>query len=356
MAAELIQLDSVVKKFGSFTALNSISLSVYEGEFLALLGPSGCGKTTLLRTIAGFCQPTSGSLSIDGVLMTNHAPNHRPVNTVFQNYALFPHMTVHQNVAFGPLRQGVNKRDVDDRVMSSLTLVGMESYPARYPSQLSGGQQQRVALARAIINQPKVLLLDEPLAALDFKLRKRMQMELKRLQERLGITFVIVTHDQEEALVMADRIVVMSNGHIEQVGTGEEIYSEPASRFVADFIGEANLIESTVSSDGKLHFKDSPGVLASRTLHAPTTASVTVMIRPECIHVGQSIQGDDCVRGIGSIREVVYVGAVTRIFVVSDIAKEIVIALDSTTMPADLTPGSAIEFAWRNSDARILSH
>src|SRR5690606_36851623 len=249
---ELIRLDNVVKRYGDLTVMDRVSLSVYEGEFLALLGPSGCGKTSLLGTIAGFLVPDEGTLTIDGRSVLADPPNLRPVNTVFQNYALFPHLTVFENVAFGPRRHGLRKQEITASVNESLALVSMEQMADRYPSELSGGQQQRVALARAVVNRPKVLLLDEPMAALDLKLRKRMQIELKRLQERLGITFIIVTHDQEEALVMADRIAVMSNGVIEQVGTGEEIYASPNSRFVADFVGEANLIDCDVDGKGYL--------------------------------------------------------------------------------------------------------
>ena len=213
---QLIRTQSLVKRYGDVVALDGVSLAVQQGEFLALLGPSGCGKTTLLRLIAGFIEPTSGELSIADQSMTGVAPNRRPVNTVFQNYALFPHLTVAENIAFGPRRRRVAKSEVRSGVAETLALVGMDEFVNRYPSELSGGQQQRVALARAIINKPKVLLLDEPLGALDLKLRKRMQIELKHLQARLGITFIFVTHDQEEALVMADRIAVMSQGRIMQ--------------------------------------------------------------------------------------------------------------------------------------------
>lgn len=356
----LIRLDNIVKKYGSFTALNQVSLDVYEGEFLALLGPSGCGKTTLLRTIAGFCDPTSGSLDIDGRSALKDPPNARPVNTVFQNYALFPHMTVSENVAFGPNRRGVDKHEVAERVMASLTLVGMETFAARFPSELSGGQQQRVALARAIINQPKVLLLDEPLAALDLKLRKRMQLELKRLQERLGITFVIVTHDQEEALVMADRIVVMSNGSIEQIGAGEAIYADPQSRFVADFIGEANLIECAVDAQGSLRTTRGNCVLPYAV--APGSAErATLMIRPErvCLVATDGAPeksfSADCVQATGTVRDVVYAGSATRIYVSCDLADEIVIAHNCTGLDHQFSVGQTLAFGWRGADARVLT-
>src|SRR5579883_3145852 len=238
----LIQLEAVTKRYGAVTALDVVSLRVRQGEFIALLGPSGCGKTTLLRTIAGFVEPSAGEVWIDGREVTRLPPNRRPVNTVFQSYALFPHYSVRDNVAYGPRRQGIGSSVIAEMVADALAMVGMESFADRYPAQLSGGQQQRVALARAIVNRPKVLLLDEPLGALDLKLRKRMQLELKQLHQKLGITFLYVTHDQEEALVMADRIAVMSEGRIVQLGSGEEIYREPNCRYVADFIGEANLL------------------------------------------------------------------------------------------------------------------
>jgi spermidine/putrescine transport system ATP-binding protein len=350
----LIQLDKIVKRYGAFTALDEVSLNVFEGEFLALLGPSGCGKTTLLRTIAGFCEPTSGSLTIDGRSVLKDPPNQRPVNTVFQNYALFPHMTVHQNVAFGPKRHGVDHHEIDGRVMASLSMVGMENFAHRFPSELSGGQQQRVALARAIINQPKVLLLDEPLAALDLKLRKRMQLELKRLQERLGITFIIVTHDQEEALVMADRIVIMSNGRIEQVGAGKQIYVTPESRYVADFIGEANLIDCRVDSEGRLHAV--PGNIELPYSITPgSSATATLMIRPECISTTPLIDAHDRVHSKGMVHDVVYAGSATRIYVRNDMSEEIVIAHAGTALDQPILIGQDISFSWRKDDARVLT-
>lgn len=350
----LIRLDKIVKRYGAFTALDEVSLSVFEGEFLALLGPSGCGKTTLLRTIAGFCDPTSGSLTIDGRSVLKDPPNDRPVNTVFQNYALFPHMTVHENVAFGPRRHGVDRHEIEDRVVASLSMVGMEKFAQRFPSELSGGQQQRVALARAIINQPKVLLLDEPLAALDLKLRKRMQLELKRLQERLGITFIIVTHDQEEALVMADRIVIMSNGRIEQIGAGKQIYATPDSRYVADFIGEANLIDCRVDPEGKLHAAHS-NIELPYSIAPGSSGTATLMIRPECICTTPLIDAHDRVHSKGTVHDVVYAGSATRIYVRNDLAEEIVIAHTGTALDHPILIGQVISFSWRRDDARVLT-
>ncbi|MEO0565297.1 MAG: ABC transporter ATP-binding protein [Chloroflexota bacterium] len=239
-------LRNVVKQFGSVMAVDNISLEIPQGEFFALLGPSGCGKTTTLRMIAGFEQPTSGEILIRGQAVQGVPPFHRPVNTVFQDYALFPHMTAVQNVAFGLEMSGSNKREAREQAMQALELVQLPQVASRKPGQMSGGQQQRVALARALVNEPAVLLLDEPLGALDLKLRKAMQFELKEMQARLGITFIFVTHDQEEALTMADRIAVMNEGQVQQVGTPTEIYENPVNRFVADFIGETNFIEGTL--------------------------------------------------------------------------------------------------------------
>ncbi|MEB3211382.1 MAG: ABC transporter ATP-binding protein [Leptolyngbyaceae bacterium] len=244
-----VNLSGLVKVFGDDTAaIQGIDLSIYQGEFFSVLGPSGCGKTTLLRLIAGFEQPTAGRIMICGRVMTHVPAYRRPTNTVFQSYALFNHMTVWDNIAFGLRIQKLSQSEIRHRVQDALQLVKMESFAARYPSQLSGGQQQRVALARALVNRPAVVLLDEPLAALDLKLRKEMQVELATLHQELGITFVLVTHDQEEALSLSDRIAVMREGRIEQVGTPKAIYNSPKTPFVADFIGDTNLFNGTVIS------------------------------------------------------------------------------------------------------------
>ncbi|MEC8767049.1 MAG: ABC transporter ATP-binding protein, partial [Actinomycetota bacterium] len=237
-----VELKGITKKFGDVTAVDNVDLTIEDGEFFSLLGPSGCGKTTTLRMIAGLEFPTEGSLSIFGEEVGTLAPNKRSVNTVFQNYALFPHLTVLDNVGFGLKMQGVAKKETKERAMEMIELVQLAGLETRKPSQMSGGQQQRVALARALVNQPKVLLLDEPLGALDLKLRQEMQLELKKLQRDVGISFVFVTHDQEEALTMSDRIAVMHEGKLLQVASPEEIYESPANRFVADFIGRTNLL------------------------------------------------------------------------------------------------------------------
>ncbi|HET7616063.1 MAG TPA: polyamine ABC transporter ATP-binding protein, partial [Bacillales bacterium] len=239
----MVQLENLTKQFGSHTAVGNLKLNIESGEFLTLLGPSGCGKTTTLRMIAGFEKPTSGTVRIGGEEVNRVEPYKREVNTVFQSYSLFPHMNVYENVAFGLKMKKVGKQEISDRVTNALKMVQLEGFRDRSVKQLSGGQQQRIAIARAIVNNPKVLLLDEPLGALDLKLRKQMQIELKRLQQSLGITFIYVTHDQEEALTMSDRIVVMNGGEIEQIGKPKEIYERPVSRFVAGFIGETNIFE-----------------------------------------------------------------------------------------------------------------
>jgi spermidine/putrescine transport system ATP-binding protein len=250
----MVKLNHVVKFFedqesDEQAAVNDISLEIREGEFITILGPSGCGKTTTLRMIAGFEKCSSGEISIDNEDVSNKPPYERKVNTVFQNYALFPHMNIFDNVAFGLAIKKVPSKEIEEKVQKMLKIVQLEGMEKRMPDQLSGGQKQRVAIARAIINNPKVLLLDEPLGALDQKLRKQMQVELKHLQQQLGITFVFVTHDQEEALIMSDRICVMNNGKIEQLGTPDEIYEKPSTKFVADFIGETNLFEGIVKEN-----------------------------------------------------------------------------------------------------------
>jgi spermidine/putrescine transport system ATP-binding protein len=304
---DAVHLSGVTKRFGDVAAVDRLDLDIRDGEFFSLLGPSGCGKTTTLRMIAGLEFPTEGSIRIHGEEMGLRPPNKRPVNTVFQSYALFPHMDVAGNIGFGLEMLKVSKAARRNMVADAIELVRLDGMEHRKPSQLSGGQQQRVALARALVNEPKVLLLDEPLGALDLKLRQDMQDELKALQQKVGITFVYVTHDQEEALTMSDRIGVMHNGRLLQVAEPEELYERPATRFVADFIGRSNILPGTVSSDSEV-------VLANGDrLRLPTTSapgtSVGVAVRPERITLhrpGTTPTGRHTLRG--SVRRRTYVG------------------------------------------------
>lgn len=279
-----VEITEVTKRFGDVVAVDNIDLSIADGEFFAMLGPSGCGKTTTLRMIAGLDFPTQGSLKIFGDEVGTLPPNKRPVNTVFQNYALFPHMTVRDNVSFGLRMQGVDKSQAGRRADEMIDLVQLAGMAGRKPSQLSGGQQQRVALARALVNRPKVLLLDEPLGALDLKLRQEMQTELKSLQRELGVSFVFVTHDQEEALTMSDRIAVMGDGKLLQVGSPEDLYARPASKFVADFIGQTNLIEATVADSSTVVLANGIKLKAPSPYSAGTAVSMS--LRPESIQIG----------------------------------------------------------------------
>ncbi|MDA2979736.1 MAG: ABC transporter ATP-binding protein [Actinomycetota bacterium] len=281
-----VELTGVSKHFGDIVAVDDLSLSIGDGEFFSLLGPSGCGKTTTLRMIGGFEYPTAGSLKIHGAEMGLLPPNKRPVNTVFQSYALFPHMSVAENVGFGLLMQKVSGSEIQERVKKSLDMVQLEHRADARPRQLSGGQRQRVALARALVNEPEVLLLDEPLGALDLKLRQSMQIELKELQDRVGITFIYVTHDQQEALTMSDRIGVMSEGRLLQVDGPQGLYESPRSRFVADFIGEINLINATVVDVNTVALGGGTHVEAETG--RPSGVPVTIAIRPErfALHPG----------------------------------------------------------------------
>ncbi len=283
-----VELENVTKRFGEVVAVEETSLAIRDGEFFSLLGPSGCGKTTTLRMIAGFEEPTVGQIYIKGQQVAGIPPHRRPVNTVFQSYALFPHMTVYQNVAFGLEMKKVPKEEIKQRVEEVLELVQLPGMGERKPKQLSGGQQQRVALARALVNRPRVLLLDEPLGALDLKLRKAMQLELKAIQAEVGITFIYVTHDQEEALTMSNRIAVMNFGVVQQVGNPQEIYEHPSNRFVADFIGETNFLSCTVAELSDFAVVDIDGlkVLAARNSHDLSLGQdVTLAIRPEKINM-----------------------------------------------------------------------
>jgi spermidine/putrescine transport system ATP-binding protein len=285
-----VRLERVSKLFGDAAAVDDLSLDIAEGEFFSLLGPSGCGKTTTLRMIGGFEEPSSGTVYLGGRDVTELPPYRRDVNTVFQSYALFPHLDVYENVAFGLHRKKVDKKDIADRVREVMNLVDLMGFERRKPSQMSGGQQQRVALARALVNKPKVLLLDEPLGALDLKLRKQMQLELKRIQQEVGITFIYVTHDQEEAMTMSDRFAVMRHGKIEQIGAPEEVYESPATEFVAGFLGASNLLNGDLreTANGLTSIKlDTGEVVQAKTdrIERDLGPSVRVGVRPEKITI-----------------------------------------------------------------------
>ena len=280
---KLIEFRNIVKNFDGQIVLKGINLDIYENEFVTLLGPSGCGKTTLLRILGGFLDADEGSVIFDGEEISNMPPYRRELNTVFQKYALFPHLSVYENIAFGLKIKKMSKDVIDQKVMKMLKLIGLEGYENKNTTLLSGGQQQRVAIARALVNEPKVLLLDEPLAALDLKLRKEMQYELKRIQREVGITFIFVTHDQEEALTMSDKIVVMKNGEIQQVGTPQDIYNEPANRYVANFIGESNIIPAVMPEDYKVRFDDI--TFDCVDFGFKENEPVDVVIRPEDIDI-----------------------------------------------------------------------
>ena len=345
MAESIVSLIDVEKRFGSNLVVRKMNMEFYEGEFLTLLGPSGCGKTTTLRMIAGFEDATSGIIKVQGERVENKEPYQRDVNTVFQNYALFPHMTVFDNVAYGLTIKKVPKDEIRQRVAEMLELVQLTDYERRKPDELSGGQKQRVAIARALINRPKVLLLDEPLGALDLKLRKQMQIELKRLQKKLGITFVYVTHDQEEALTMSDRIAVMNAGVIEQLGTPMEIYDHPLTRFVAGFIGESNIFDGTVTAvEGDLLRVDTPaGKLLTRGSGFAVGEEMHVSIRPEYLEAGErSADGFDLP---ARIKDFTYMGTVVKTAL--DMADGTELKLSRFEQDANAHEGDKVYLSWR---------
>jgi putrescine transport system ATP-binding protein len=317
----LLRIDAVVKKFGTFKAVDRLSLDIRSCEFFALLGPSGCGKTTLLRMLAGFEAPDEGRILLNGKDIAQVLPHERPVNMMFQNYALFPHLSVRDNIAFGLKRAGMRRPQIDTRVAEMVALVKLEGLEKRKPDQLSGGQKQRVALARSLARRPQVLLLDEPLAALDKKLRESTQLELMELQRRLGMTFIIVTHDQEEAMTVASRIGVMDAGRLEQVATPRELYEAPASRWIAEFVGEVNLFEGQVESNENnrlaVSTRDAGTVFAAEPRHPVNKANVCVAIRPEKVKLSRRGPASDAVnahainRLEGVVTGVSYLGGFT---------------------------------------------
>jgi spermidine/putrescine transport system ATP-binding protein len=355
----VISLERVHKRYGEFIAVHEASFEIRRGEFFSMLGPSGCGKTTLLRMIAGFEEVTSGVLRLDGSDVVGVPPYRRSVNTVFQNYALFPHLSVFDNVAFGPRIRSLESGEIARRVREMLGIVHLADFADRKPSQLSGGQRQRVALARALVNQPSALLLDEPLSALDVELRRKMQLELKRIQREVGITFVFVTHDQEEALTMSDRIAVMRGGRLEQVGTPEEIYDAPATAFVARFIGTANMIPVVVAACG--------GGRASVTLpgerrgEAPTggrdfepSAAAILMVRPEDLELGAAEPPPARIGLPVTCTDIVFQGPVVRCALLDAAGDELVVYLEEDEQKPEVRPGASLWLSWEPRAGRLL--
>jgi spermidine/putrescine transport system ATP-binding protein len=358
-----VRLQGVTKAFGDLVAVDDLDLDVAEGEFFTLLGPSGCGKTTTLRMVAGFEEPTAGTVLIDGQDVVNLPAHKRPTNTVFQSYALFPHLTVGENVAFGLRRKKVPKEEIDRRVATELERVGLAREGKRRPAQLSGGQQQRVALARALVNLPKVLLLDEPLGALDLKLRKGLQIQLKQIQRDVGITFVYVTHDQEEALTMSDRIAVMQAGRIEQMGEPEEVYERPATTFVAGFIGVSNLMPGTATSVNRdqvrvkldsgpeLDAQGADGVSSGERIHA--------VVRPEKLRI-DTVNGSAPVDGPsveGIVEASVYLGTATQIVVglAEDVRMTVLVPNASEAERGKLPGGGArVRLSWAPEHIHVV--
>lgn len=343
-----LKLTRVTKSFGDFTAVDDLTLTIPEGSFFALLGPSGCGKTTTLRMIAGLEEPTAGSIHIGTTDITTKKPYQRPVNTVFQNYALFPHLSIFENVAFGLRRRGV--KEVKEQVEKVLKLVELPHLSERKPTQLSGGQQQRIALARAIVNRPALLLLDEPLGALDLKLRRQMQIELKWIQTEVGLTFVHVTHDQEEAMTMADTIAVMNEGRIEQMGSPAELYESPRTAFVANFLGQSNLIRGeVVSSDADQSIVEVHGqkVAILKTRNRAAGKSILVGIRPEKIRI--SLPSDPCTGNVligGIVSDVSFVGVSTQYVVEMPWKQDLMVFEQNDGGTPTLRPGDLVSLSW----------
>jgi spermidine/putrescine transport system ATP-binding protein len=348
-----VRLEGVTKRFGEVKAVDDLHLEIQQGEFFSLLGPSGCGKTTTLRMIGGFEEPSAGAISLGGSDVTNLPPYRRNVNTVFQSYALFPHLSIFENIAFGLRRKKVDKPEVQRRVKESLDLVDLPGFDTRKPTQLSGGQQQRVALARALVNRPRLLLLDEPLGALDLKLRKQMQLELKRIQQEVGITFLYVSHDQEEAMTMSNRLAVMRHGRIEQLDVPERMYESPATEFVAGFLGASNLLEGQIlDRSGELA---SIGVAGGSTVRVPTARldgqgpTVKVGVRPEKIKLeadqGEVPAGWNCVRG--TLRVSTFVG-VSHQYTVNGPADS-TLTVYAQNLGAEQAPreGESVRLLWR---------
>jgi putrescine transport system ATP-binding protein len=366
-ASAYVRIANVTKKFGDFVAVDTVSLDIRRGEIFCLLGGSGSGKTTLLRMLAGFERPTAGSIFIDGVDMSAIPPYDRPVNMMFQSYALFPHMSVEKNVAFGLEQEHLRRDAIRRQVGEILEIVQMSGFGARKPHQLSGGQRQRVALARALVKRPKLLLLDEPLAALDKKLREHTQFELLNIQQRLGVTFIVVTHDQEEAMTLGQRLGVMNHGRIAQVGTPSDIYESPSTRFVADFIGSVNMFEGQVSEEGgdfvRIHC-DELGchVRAERAVSSAPGATVWTAIRPEKINISRrppaaaaTLAGENSVRG--TVREIAYMGDMSIYLVQIGSGKLMRVTLPNTSRGGErpIARGESVWLSWHGSSPVILT-
>ena len=349
----VVKLDNITKSFEDGEILKPINLDVYEGEFLTFLGPSGCGKTTTLRIIAGFETPTSGKVLLDGQDVTELPPYKRNVNTVFQNYALFPHMNIFDNVAFGLVEKKTDKKVIAEKVNQMLEMVQLGKMGSRKPSQLSGGQKQRVAIARALANDPKVLLLDEPLGALDMKLRKRMQLELKALQKSLGITFIYVTHDQEEALTMSDRIVVMNKGKFEQIGTAREIYEHPKTKFVADFIGESNIFESGVveNKDGIVKLVMENGHVQANGKDFIKDEIVYICVRPENVHISTTPAENITLKGY--VTDQIFVGNAVKTVVSLPNGDQVKVNMHPLAKPIEI--GTLVNVFW-DEDKAVVMH
>jgi putrescine transport system ATP-binding protein len=357
-----IRIERLTKKFGEFVAVNSVALNIYRGEIFCLLGGSGCGKSTLLRMLAGFEEPSAGRVFLDGVDMAGIPPYERPVNMMFQSYALFPHMTVEQNVAFGLKQEGLPASDIKRRVAEMLDIVKLGEFARRKPHQLSGGQRQRVALARSLVKKPKLLLLDEPLGALDKKLREHTQFELVNIQEQLGVTFVVVTHDQEEAMTLASRIGVMNKGQIVQVGTPHEIYEFPGTRFVADFIGNVNLFGGRMVVDEPDHvIIDSPDlgaqIYVGHGISAAPNADVWVAVRPEKIQLSRDRPDAEhnCVQAV--VKEIAYMGDMSVLLLKLDSGRTVRVTQPNTYRHADdsLTWEERVWLTWHDSSAVVVT-
>ncbi len=361
-AREYVRIEGVTKRFGDFVAVDNVSLSIFKGEIFCLLGGSGCGKTTLLRMLAGFEAPTSGRILIDGQDMADIPPYERPVNMMFQSYALFPHMSVAKNVAFGLEQERLPRPEIERRVAEMLEIVRLGELAGRKPHQLSGGQRQRVALARALVKRPKLLLLDEPLGALDRKLREHTQFELINLQQRLGVTFIVVTHDQEEAMTLASRIGVMDRGEIVQIGTPTSIYEFPATRFVADFIGSVNMFEGQLVEDEPGHVRirsaELGGVIyVDHGISAAPGATVWAAIRPEKIEISRHAPAltENVVRGV--VGEIAYMGDVSIYLVRIDSGKTVRVTLPNVQRHADdrISRDETVWLSWHPTSPVVLA-